>query len=121
MFWPQAGVCHLSTPSVSRRLEQPTPRQWTSNPSLPVYLALQPAGCAASDVATGAGGLLPRLFTLTSGNDSHKGGGYFLSHLPRRCRRLPVRMCGALCCPDFPLRDLITQRQTSFLQCKIND
>ena len=32
------------------------------------------------------------------------GGGYFLSHLPRRRRRLPVRMCGALCCPDFPLR-----------------
>ena len=46
--------------------EQPTPRQWTSNPLLPVYLALQPIGCAAYRVATASGGLLPRLFTLTA-------------------------------------------------------
>lgn len=28
----KSGVCHLSTPPVARRLKQPTPRQWTSNP-----------------------------------------------------------------------------------------
>ena len=30
-------------------------------------------------------------------------GGYFLSHCPRRHRRLSVRKYIALCCPDFPL------------------
>lgn len=55
--------------AVARGLKQPTPRQWTSSPLLPVYLALQHMGCAASHVAMGAGGLLPHLFTLTSPSD----------------------------------------------------
>ena len=33
---------------------------------MPVYLALQPMGCAAPHVAMKPGGLLPRLFTLTT-------------------------------------------------------
>ena len=60
------GVGHLSTClGIASAIKQPTPRQWTSSPCLPVYLALQLIGCAASGVAIGAGGLLPRLFTLT--------------------------------------------------------
>ena len=31
-------------------------------------------------------------------------GGRFLSHYPRHRCRLSVKKCGALCCPDFPLR-----------------
>ena len=34
-----------------------------------------------------------------------KGGGSFLSHCPRRRRRLAVNKYIALCCPDFPLRN----------------
>ena len=52
--------------AVASGLKQPTPRQRTSNPYLPVYLALQLIGCTARDVAIPAGGLLPRLFTLTA-------------------------------------------------------
>ena len=37
----------------------------TSHLHAPVYLALQLIGCAASPVSREAGGLLPRLFTLT--------------------------------------------------------
>ena len=99
-------MCRLSAVSViyllhavARGLKQPTPRQWTSNPLLPVYLALQHMGCAASGVAIGAGGLLPHLFTLTSPKERRS----FSVTYPRRRRRLPVRKHAALCCPDFPL------------------
>ena len=70
MFLPlRKGVCHLSNPPVARRLQQPTPRHgraahWNQRGSVPVYLALQHAGCAATYVAICSGGLLPRLFTL---------------------------------------------------------
>ena len=47
-------------------LKQPTPRQWTGNPWMPVYLALQLVRCAAPRLAAGPGGLLPRLFTLAA-------------------------------------------------------
>ena len=49
---------------VALRLERPTPRQKMGHLYLPVYLALQPMGCAAENVAIFPGGLLPRLFTL---------------------------------------------------------
>ena len=52
--------------TVARRFQQPTPRQQTGNPHLPVYLALQLMRCAAFPVAGKPGGLLPRLFTLTA-------------------------------------------------------
>ena len=38
-----------------------------SRSSLPVYLTLQPARCAACHIAVASGGLLPRLFTLAVG------------------------------------------------------
>ncbi len=69
-------------------------------------------GCAASLVAKGAGGLLPRLFTLTSPG----GRRLFSVTYPRRRRRLPVRKHGALCCPDFPLEDPVFKRQTTLLR-----
>ena len=52
--------------AVACRFEQPTPRQKTGNLYMPVYLALQHMGCAASYVTIRSGGLLPHLFTLTS-------------------------------------------------------
>jgi len=43
-----------------------------------VYLALQPMRCTAASVATGTGGLLPRLFTLIPAPKDRNG--YFLLH-----------------------------------------
>ena len=66
--------------TVACKVEQPTPRQRTGHPCLPVYLALQHMGGAAADVATGSGGLLPHLFTLTlSAAIFCRQGGFFLS------------------------------------------
>ena len=42
-------------------------------------------------------------------------GGRFLSHFPRRRRRLVVGKYGALRCPDFPLHAPGMKRQTSLL------
>ena len=42
---------------------------------MPVYLVLQPIRRAAHNIPITPGGLLPRLFTLTSASE----GGYFLS------------------------------------------
>ncbi len=96
--WTPVSVIYLRRP-VARRLKLPTPRQWTSNPLLPVYLALQLTGCAASGVSVGAVGSYPAFSPLPRRAAT---GGCFLSHCPRGRPRLPVRMCDALCCPDFP-------------------
>ena len=108
MFLPlRKGVCHLSNPPVARRLQQPTPRHgraahWNQRGSVPVYLALQHAGCAATYVAICSGGLLPRLFTLA--DICEQLPAVVFCHIdPRRRHRLSVRKCVALCCPDFPL------------------
>ena len=59
------AACHLSVWNV-------LPRQYSSLPpanrraALTVYLTLQLAGSAARHVAVAPGGLLPRLFTLTT-------------------------------------------------------
>ena len=80
---------------------------------MPVYLALQLIGYAASGVATGAGRLLPCLFTLTA--DLAASGGYFLSYFPRRRRLLSVKKYDALCCPDFPPKNPALRRPTALL------
>ena len=82
---------------------------------LTVYLALQPMGRTASDVATGTGGLLPRLFTLVPAEP----GRLFSVTLPRIFTRLPVRKHGALCCPDFPPRlRRATEQSANFYKCR---
>ncbi len=66
---------------------------------LTVYLALQPMRCTAACIATGTGGLLPRLFTLitTGGRDGH-----FLLHY----RGLS---------PAFPLGSMVPYVARTFL------
>ena len=55
---------------------------------MPIYLTLQLIRCAACGVAIAPGGLLPRLFTLTS---TKGGGGYFLSHYSTITDSFPLR------------------------------
>ena len=59
------AVGHLSTPSGCPEALAAYPPAEASNLYMPVYLALQLIGYAASGVAIGAGRLLPCLFTLT--------------------------------------------------------
>ena len=55
---------------------------------MPIYLTLQLIRCAACNVTIAPGGLLPRLFTLTS---TKGGGGYFLSHYSTITDSFPLR------------------------------
>ena len=73
-----------------------------SRSSLPVYLTLQPARCAACHIAVASGGLLPRLFTLAVGLRWAAWAVVFC-HITLPLPTAPRRECGALCCPDFPL------------------
>ena len=57
-------VIYLRT-GVTTRLQRPTPRHRASNPTYPIYMALQPIMRTAHCIAATSGGLLPRLFTLT--------------------------------------------------------
>lgn len=57
---------------------------------LTVYLALQPMRCTAACVATGTGGLLPRLFILIT---AYSRDGYFLLHY---CRLSPAFPLGSM-------------------------
>ena len=58
------GLCHLSTTAVTCRLQQPTPRHRTSNPSLPVYTVLQPVRRTAADITADAVGSYPAFSPL---------------------------------------------------------
>ena len=88
-------------------LVRPTPRHRASNPQAPVYMVLQPASRTAARVTPGTGELLPHLFTLAPAAD---GTPERLFSVPVLCPHghLPVRKCGALCCPDFPLPAMTT-------------
>ena len=82
---------HLSTPSVAAGLKQPTPRQRRATSVMPVYLALQPIGCAAFPIAREAGGLLPRLFTLTPAIGEPTAGAVVFCHIvPDVAIRFPL-------------------------------
>ena len=94
------GLCHLSTTTVARRLQQPTPRHRASNPRLSVYMVLQPAGRTAGRHRCPRGGLLPRLFTLT--RRPKPAGRSFSVTLPYPHEYQVVSLRGALRCPDFP-------------------
>lgn len=68
-------------------------------------MVLQPAVRTAADVATGTGGLLPHLFTLTwpvSPEETRGFGGRFLLRMHELTPVWQFHQCGALCCPDFP-------------------
>ena len=82
-------------------------------PSAPVYMVFQPIRCTAPCVATKTGGLLPRLFTLTT-----PGGGHFLLH----CYILTdIFLLGSMV--PFVARTFLpvkTKRWNSLLHCKVN-
>ncbi len=99
----RAGSCHLSRTAVTRSLNLPTPRGKRRGQRLPfrapgvhgisprkVYICPQRHRCG--------GGLLPRLFTLTSVTKGWKSprGGYFLLHCLSReafLTKLPAPSC----------------------------
>jgi len=70
-----------------------------------IYLALQLVRGTANDVATAAGELLPHLFTR-SRLRRIKTGWLFSVTLLQTFTRLPIKKYDALCCPDFPPREL---------------
>ena len=67
---------HLSGPAVACRIYRPTPRHWTSNPQVPVYMVFQPRRWTTPPVTRRTGELLPHLFTLIR----QLADGYFLFH-----------------------------------------
>ena len=103
------GRCHLSGIALTHDLDRPTlrgparRRDGTGRPC-PGLHGLSARGVyQATDVATGAGGLLPHLFTLTPACAGAVSLSAALSVAPPfPVAPLPVRKHGALCCPDFP-------------------
>ena len=99
---------HFSSPPVARRVQQPTRESWRAGPALLPYLALLPVGFAEPAGHPAAGGLLPRLFTLT-GRGVPRPAVCFLLHFPGPSPALPpARTVGVthhrvLWSPDFPL------------------
>ena len=89
---------HLSEPDVTIAALAAYPPAMGEQPLNAGILGLATQRRAARDITAAPGGLLPHLFTLTL----QAGGRLFSVTLLYRCRQLPVRKFGALCCPDFP-------------------
>lgn len=116
---PPSSLCHLSSPTVSRRIVSNLPPDSDGPPFSPapgskslrraasVYMVLQPAVRTAADIAAGTGGLLHHLFTLAWPVSPVEGealscGGCSLLRWHELTPVWQFHQCGALCCPDFP-------------------
>lgn len=116
---PPSSLCHLSSPTVSRRIVSNLPPDSDGPPFSPapgskplrraasVYMVLQPAVRTATDIAAGTGGLLHHLFTLAWPVSPVEGealscGGCSLLRWHELTPVWQFHQCGVLCCPDFP-------------------
>ena len=93
-------VCHLSLRPVARRAIAVYPPATGEQPLIAGILDLATRRmCGASCRHDARWALTPPFHPYPL----RIAGGSFLSHYPRRRRRLPIKKCAALCCPDFPL------------------
>ena len=79
---------------------------------MPVYLTLQLTGSAARDVATTPGGLLPRLFTLTTSTASMPVAVVFCHLNPTVAHGFPLRNV-MLCVARTFLLTITAKRQAT--------
>ena len=93
---------HLSSPSVTERIKQPTLRIERAALKLRFIWSFNSQGLPEIAVTNHFRELLPHVFTITP----HCCGAVFFCGtccFPHFCGNLPVRKWDALCCPDFPL------------------
>ena len=97
-----SSVCHLSNPSVTRRLKRSTLHLGRATLIAMVYMNLQsPAGTARR--SPGVWWSLTLAFSPLPHLISEIGGGCFLLPSPAVTNSFYFRKWSALYCPDFPL------------------
>ena len=85
---------------------------------MPVYLTLQPAGCAAAPVARRPGGLLPRLFTLAC---PAKGRAVVFCHIiPDVAAGFPLRNAVLCVARTFLFMSIMRHRATDRISVMIS-
>jgi hypothetical protein len=128
----QANSYHLSSPGFTTRIERPTRHAQMASSHLHSACAERRRDLfglttrkvyRAPDVTTGAVGSYPTFSPLPRPT-SRSGKSVFCGtvcplklHL-REFRGLPVRKYDALCCPDFPLLNLISSDRTACINGK---
>ena len=121
ILFPFRGDCHFSSPTVTRRLKQPTQKTRTSSPFSPCgpassYLVLQPIRFTPPGCHHPVRELLPHVFTLTCRETfretSLQQAVIFCGTCCYPFGHLPVGKYGALCCPDFPRAGFPGARQS---------
>ena len=96
---------HLSSPVLAGGIHLPTPRHRASNPQAPVCVAFQPTGFTPWRCCQRQACALTARFHLYHAPKRKRGSLVFCGtfRTPAAAGAPPVRWCGALRCPDFPL------------------
>ena len=94
------SLCHLSTTTVTRRLQQPTPGIGRATLNCRYTRSCNPRDVRPDDIAASAVGSYPAFSPLPGG--MHPAGRSFSVTLPYPYGHQVVSLHGALRCPDFP-------------------